>query len=469
MLNDARIGRLHELLISREITAEELITAVLDRVNTLETTLNAFITITPDQALADARAIDAQVARGDQIGPLAGIPIALKDNISTEGLRTTCASRMLEGYVPPFSALVYSRLRNAGAILIGKSNMDEFAMGTTGKSSYFGATPNPWDLERIPGGSSGACAASVSARQVCLGIGSDAGGSLRLPASYCGVVALKPTYGLVPTHGLAECAPSLEHLGPLTLDVTGCALAMQILTDGKDYSRYLGEDIRGLKIGIPVELLNGAEPEVRAEFDKAVRMLSDLGGVVEETTLPHSPQAPAGYFIISAAEAFSNLSNFDGVRFGYRTEAGNLQEMYRKTRCEGFGPDVRRRLVFGTLALSAGHYEEFYIRAQQVRTLVIQDFSQAFAKYDVLVCPTAPSIPPLASAGEDNLQMRIQENHTIPANLAGVPALSLPIGLVQGLPVGMQLIGPSLAEGALLQVAYALEQQIGFYRHAPKI
>lgn len=469
MLKDTRIGRLRELLINREMKAEELIADILDRVNTLETTLNAFITITPEQALADARAIDAQIARGDDIGPLAGIPYALKDNICTEEIRTTCASRMLENYVPPSSALVHSRLREAGAILIGKSNMDEFAMGTTGKSSYFGPTLNPWNLERIPGGSSGASAASVAARQVCLSIGSDAGGSLRVPASYCGVVGLKPTYGLVPTDGLVECAPSLEHLGPLTLDVTGCALALQVLTAGEDYTRDLGKDIRGLRIGIPAELLDGTDPEVRATFDKAVSLLTDLGAVVEETTLPHAPQASAAYFVISSAEAFSNLSNFDGVRFGHRAEAKHLQEMYRKTRYAGFGPDVRRRLIFGTLALSAGHYEEYYVRAQQVRTLVIRDFEEAFAQYDILVSPTAPTLPLPASAGEDNLEMRLQGKFAIPANLAGLPALSLPVGSAGELPVGMQLIGPSRSEGRLLQAAHALEQQTGFYRTAPKI
>lgn len=469
MLNDTRIGRLRELLIKREIKAEELIADVLERVNTLETTLNAFITITPEQALSDARTLDTRIARGDDVGPLAGIPYALKDNISTEGIRTTCASRMLDNYVPPFSAVVHSRLRDAGAILIGKSNMDEFAMGTTNKSSYYGPTPNPWDLERVPGGSSGASAASVAARQVCLSVASDAGGSLRLPASHCGVVGLKPTYGLIPTDGLIECAPSLEHLGPLTLDVTGCALALQVLTAGEDYTGYLGKGINGMKIGIPTELLIGAAPEVRAEFDKAVSILTDLGAVVEETTLPHSTKASAAYFIISTAEAFSNLANFDGVRFGHRAEAKHLQEMYRKTRYEGFGADVRRRLIFGTLALSAGHYEEYYVKAQQVRTLVLRDFEQAFTQYDILVSPTAPTLPPLSSAGEDNLEMRLQDNYTIPASLAGIPALSLPVAMAGGLPVGMQLIGPPRSEGRLLQAAHALEQQTGFYRNAPKI
>ncbi|MDP3045588.1 MAG: Asp-tRNA(Asn)/Glu-tRNA(Gln) amidotransferase subunit GatA [Bacillota bacterium] len=469
MLNDARIGRLHELLESRQISAEELITAVLERISTLETTLNAFITITPEQALADAQAVDASIARGEAIGPLAGIPVALKDNICTEGVRTTCGSRMLEHYVPPFSAVAYERLRQAGAVLVGKSNMDEFATGTTNKNSFFGATANPWSPDHIPGGSSGASAASVAARQVCLSIGSDAGGSVRVPAAHCGVVGLKPTYGLIPTDGLAECAPSLEHLGPLTLDVTGCALALQVLTAGEDYTAYLGRDIRGLRIGIPQEYLEQADPQVRSLFDSAVQMLTGLGAEVEETSLPHTQSAPASYFTISAAEAFSNLSNFDGVRFGHRAEARHLHEMYRKTRTEGFGPDLRRRLIFGTLALSADHYEEYYLNAQKIRTLVCRDFDQAFSKFDLLLTPTVPTPPPAASLGQDELEMRLQGRYAMPANLAGIPALSLPIGFAGELPVGLQLLAPSLGEGTLLSAAYALEQLVGFYRHAPKI
>lgn len=470
MLSDFRIGRLRELLQKREIKAEELVAEVLDRVKTLEPVLNAFITITPEQALSDARAVDARLDRGEDAGPLAGIPYALKDNISTEGVRTTCASRMLDGYVPPFSAVVHTRLREAGAILIGKSNMDELAMGGTGKSSYYGPTPNPWNRKHVPGGSSSASAASVAARQVCLSVGSDTGGSLRVPAAHCGVVTLKPTYGLIPTEGTVAYAPSMDTLGPLTLDVAGTASALQVLTAGADYSADLGGGIKGLKIGIATELLNEAAPEVRGAFDKAVFRLIALGAVVEETTLPHSTLAPAAYFIISTAEASSALAHLDGVRFGHRAQAEHLQEMYRKSRYEGFGPDVRRRLIFGALALSAAHYEEYFLRAQQARTLIIEDFNRVFAQYDLLISPTTPFLPPRLSVDTtDDLETRLQDNFVIPANLAGLPALSLPVGSAGGLPVGMQFIGPPRTEGKLLQAAHALELETGFYRNAPKI
>lgn len=469
MLSDFRVGRLRELLLKREIKAEELVAEVLDRVKTQEPVLNAFITITPEQALSEARAVDERLDRGEEVGPLAGIPYALKDNISTEGVRTTCASRMLDEYIPPFSAVVHTRLKDGGAILIGKSNMDELAMGGTGMSSFYGPTPNPWHLKHVPGGSSSASAASVAARQVCLSVGSDTGGSLRVPGAHCGVVALKPTYGLIPTDGAVEFAPSLDHLGPLTLDVAGAALALQVLSGGEDYTGALGKDIKGLKIGIPTELLEGATPRVRAAFDAAAAGLTARGATVEETTLPHAPLAPAAYFIISAAEASSALAHLDGVRFGHRAPAEHLQEMYLKSRSEGFGPDVRRRLIFGTLALSAGHYEEYYVRAQQARTLVIEDFNRAFGDYDLLVSPTTPTPPPSMSVEADALEIRLQDNYVIPANLAGLPALSLPVGLVGGLPVGMQLIGPARAENKVLRVAHALEQEIGFYRNAPEI
>lgn len=483
MLNDARIGRLRELLMAREFSAEELTNAVLDRVDALQESLNTFITVTPDVALADARAVDQKITVGEDPGPLAGIPVALKDNICTAGVRTTCASRMLEFFVPTFSAVAYERLRRAGAVLIGKLNMDEFGLGTTNRNSHFGPTPNPWDDTRLAGGSSGAAAVAVVTRQVCLALGSDIGGSVRLPAAYCGVVGLKPTYGLVPTHGLVECAPSLEHLGPLTVDVTGCAAALSVLAGsdpadplttgaaGEDYTAHLGRDIRGLAVGVPREYLSpDMDPEVRALFEKSLARLVDLGARVEETSLPHTACAAAAYFVISSAEAFSNLSNFDGVRFGHRAEARHLHEMYRRTRREGFSTEIRRRQVFGTLVLSTDHFEEFFVKAQKVRTLVRQDFDAAFAKFDLLAAPTAPTPPPpWADAELDGLAARLQDAALLPANLAGLPALSLPMGFAARLPAGLHLVGPAFGEGVLLRAAHALEQDISFYRHIPPI
>lgn len=483
MLNDARIGRLRELLMAREFSAEELTNAVLDRVGALHEPLNCFITVTADLALAAARAVDEKIAAGKDPGPLAGIPFAVKDNICTAGVRTTCASRMLELFVPPFSALAYERLRRAGAVPVGKLNLDEFGLGTTNRNSRFGPTPHPWDDSRLAGGSSGAAAVAVVTRQVCLALGSDAGGSVRLPAAYCGAVGLKPTYGLVPTHGLVECAPSLEHLGPLTVDVAGCAAALTALAGadpadplttgaaGGDYTAHLRQGVRGLAVGVPREYLAAdMDPEVRALFERCLARLSDLGARVEETSLPHTPHAVAAYFVISSAEAFSNLSNFDGVRFGHRAEARHLHEMYRRTRREGFSADLRRRQLFGTLVLSAGHFEEFFVKAQKVRTLVRQDFDAAFAKYDVLAAPTAPAPPPpWADAELDGLEARLQDAALAPANLAGLPALSLPMGFARRLPAGLHLVGPAFGEGVLLRAAHALEEDIGFYRHVPPI
>lgn len=481
MPNDVRIGRLHELLRSGETTAEKIVAAVLDRVTSLEATLNAFIILTPERALAEARAVDQRIARGEEIDPLAGIPVALADNICTEALRTTCASRMLGNFIPPFSAVVSNRLRQAGSVLIGKTNLDEFGMGTAG-IPVFGPVPNPWDPTRLSGWPGWAPAAVVAARQTALSIASDAGGALRRSAAGCGMVGLKPTYGLVPTHGLIEFAPSLDHLGPLTLDVTGCALALQAIagadaqdgfstgTAGEDYTGYLGRGVRGRRIGVPREYLPPeTHPEVRKAFEKSLDLLADLGAEVEEASLPHIPYAPAAHLVLASAEAFSNLSNFDGVRFGHRAEARHLHEMYRRTRHEGFGPEVRRRIVFGTLVLSADYFEDYFVKAQKVRTLVRRDFEQAFKRYDLLAAPTVP-VPATAASGNGGPpEMRPEDLTLVPANLAGIPALSLPVGFAEGLPVGLQLMGPPFGEGVLFSAGYALEQQTGFYRTTPPI
>lgn len=474
---------LSRLLAAREVSAVEATEAVLDRLEAVEPAVRAFVTVTPEEARAAARRVDEARARGEELGPLAGIPMAFKDNMCTRGVRTTCSSRILENFVPPYDATVVQRLQAAGTVMVGKTNLDEFAMGSSTENSAFFTTHNPWDLERVPGGSSGGSAAAVAADAAVFTLGSDTGGSIRQPASLCSVVGLKPTYGRVSRFGLVAFASSLDQIGPFTKDVTDCALVLNAIAgwdkrdstsapvEVPDYTRFLTQDIKGLKVGLPREYFaEGIDPDVKRVILDAVKVLESLGAVVEETSLPHTDYALPVYYILAPAEASSNLARFDGVRYGLRVDAPELVTMYEKTRSRGFGAEVRRRIIIGTYALSSGYYDAYYKKAQQVRTLIKQDFDQAFQKYDVLVTPTSPT--PAFRIGEkaDNpLQMYLSDICTIPVNLAGIPGLSIPCGFSRNLPVGLQLLAKPFAEGTLLKVAYAFEQSTEHHKKRPPL
>lgn len=477
-------GELHVLLADKEISATELTKAYLGRIQKLENKVQAFVTVTEDVALAQAAEVDVKIARGEKIGLLEGIPMALKDNMCTNGVRTTCSSKMLENFVPPYDATVAERLRQAGAVLLGKLNMDEFAMGSSNENSRFFPTRNPWDLERVPGGSSGGAVASVAADEAVFALGSDTGGSIRQPAAFCGVVGMKPTYGTVSRYGLIAFASSLDQVGPITKDVRDNAMVMNIIAghdakdstsvpyDKPDYTQFLVNDIKGLKIGVPREYFaKGMDPATAKVIEEAIETLKDLGAEIEECSMPHTEYAMPAYYLIAPAECSSNLARYDGVRYGYRaTEAEDILGMFKKTRAEGFGTEVKRRIMLGTYALSSGYYDAYYLKAQKVRTLIKQDFDQAFEKYDVLLSPTAPT--PAFKLGEksaDPLTMYLSDVCTVPVNLAGIPAISLPAGFVNGLPVGLQLMGKHFDEGTLYRVAYTFEQNTGFHKVKPNL
>ncbi|MCG3110672.1 MAG: Asp-tRNA(Asn)/Glu-tRNA(Gln) amidotransferase subunit GatA [Candidatus Manganitrophus sp. SB1] len=476
---------LHEALKKKSVSAKELVNAFYARIESVEKGVRAYNTLTQKEALAQADRIDQAIARGEAIGPLAGIPIALKDNLCLEGVRTTCSSKILDGYRPPYDATVVSRLKEAGVIFLGKTNMDEFAMGSSTENSAFEKTKNPWDLSRIPGGSSGGSAAAVAASEATAALGSDTGGSIRQPAACCGVVGLKPTYGRVSRYGLVAFASSLDQIGPLTKDVTDTATVMNVIggydrSDSTsadlpmpDLTRALRRDVRGMRLGVPKEyFIEGMDPEVEGSVAQAIETLKKLGAEVKEISLPHTEYAVATYYILATAEASSNLARYDGVRYGYRTpEARDLLEMYMKTRAEGFGPEVKRRIMLGTYALSAGYYDAYYKKAQQVRTLIKRDFDEAYQSVDVIVTPTAPT--PAFRFGEktaDPLQMYLSDIFTISVNLAGIPAISLPGGFSKGgLPIGLQILGRAFDEEGILRVAYTFEQETEFHTRRPSL
>jgi aspartyl-tRNA(Asn)/glutamyl-tRNA(Gln) amidotransferase subunit A len=482
-LYELPLHQLRAALAAGDVSAREVATAFLDRADEVDAAVRAFITRRPrEEVLAEADAVDAARSRGDVPGILAGIPVAVKDNICTAGVETTCASRILRGFVPPYDATAVVRLRQAGAILVGKTNMDEFAMGSSTEHSAFFPTANPWDLGRVPGGSSGGSAAVVAAGMAAAALGSDTGGSIRQPAAFCGVVGLKPTYGRVSRYGLVAFASSLDQIGPLCRDVTDAALVLGVIAgpDPHDatchpeappaFSEALVPDVRGMRIGVPRELLaEGVAPEVRSAVVAALDLLAEQGAEVEECSLPHVAYALDAYYVIAPSEASSNLARYDGVRFGWRAAAAeDYVGMYRRTRGEGFGPEVRRRIMLGTYALSAGYYEAYYDRAQRVRTLICREFAAAFQRFDVLVSPTAPTTA--FAFGEktgDPLAMYLSDVCTIPANLAGLPAVSVPCGFANGLPVGLQIMAPAFAEGVCLRVAYTFEQASDYHRRRP--
>jgi aspartyl-tRNA(Asn)/glutamyl-tRNA(Gln) amidotransferase subunit A len=480
-----RLG-LHELtalLSRREVSPLEVVEAFLARIAAHDPELNTYITVDEAGAVAQARDAEARLARGET-GPLLGAPLALKDILATKGLRTTCGSRILENYLPPFDATVCTRLRQAGAIFLGKVNLDEFAMGSSTENSAFGPTHNPWRRDCIPGGSSGGSAAAVAADLCTASLGSDTGGSIRQPASHCGVVGLKPTYGRVSRFGLVAYASSLDQIGPVTKEVRDAALILQAIAGHDprdstaapepvpDYAAALGKDIKGLKIGVPKEYFGeGLDPEVEAAVRAAHATLAGLGADIVEVSLPHTGYVVATYYIVAMAEASSNLARYDGVKYGFRAPGGNLLEMYAQTRTQGFGAEVRRRIMLGTYTLSAGYYDAYYRKASQVRTLFRRDFDRAFETCAVLATPVAPT--PAFRLGEktdDPLTMYLSDIFTLSANLAGIPGISLPAGLSrEGLPIGLQLLGPPFGEPQVLQVAHAFEQATDFHRRKPPL
>ncbi len=480
----ATIAALGARYRSGATTPTQVVETYLRRIEALDPKLRAYLTVIREVALAQAEAAAKRIKAGKPLGPLDGIPLAIKDVICTKGVRTTCGSKILDRFVPPYDATVMARLNAAGAVTLGKTNMDEFAMGSSTENSAFFPTHNPWDLERVPGGSSGGSAAAVAADLAAGALGSDTGGSIRQPASLCGIVGMKPTYGRVSRYGLVAFASSLDQIGPFAADVRGAALLLQAIaghdpldstsTDVPvpDYVAALGRGIEGLRVGIPSEyFIEGMDPEVERAVGTAIEALKGLGARTEKISLPTTDYALAAYYLIAPAEASSNLARYDGVKYGYRAPGSkDLIGMYGRTRAEGFGPEVKRRIMLGTYALGAGYYEAYYGKAQRARTLVRRDFQQAFERVDVIACSTAPSAAFKLGEKEDPLQMYLCDVFTIPVNLAGLPGLSLPCGFTQGgLPIGLQLIGRPFDEAMLLSAAHAYEQATAWHTRAPAL
>ena len=484
-LIDFSIKELHGLLTKREVSSVEVTKAYLDRIDEVDPKVRAFLIVTTDKALAQAEEADRRLSNSDGVTALTGIPLGIKDVICTRGVRTTCASKMLENFVPPYNATVIERLEANGAVMLGKLNMDEFAMGSSTENSAFHPTHNPWHLERIPGGSSGGSAASVAARTCAGSLGSDTGGSIRQPASHCGVVGLKPTYGRVPRYGLVAFASSLDQIGPIARDVTDCAMLLNVISghdprdstsaprDVPDYTRSLTPGLEDYTVGIPKEyFVSGLDPEVEQSVRHAISSLESQGAKIVEVSLPHTEYAVATYYIIAPVEASSNLSRYDGVKYGLRAPGfNNLMDMYKKTRSQGFGSEVKRRIMIGTYSLSAGYYDAYYKKASKVRTLIIRDFKKVFAQCDVIAAPIAPTTAfELGEKIDDPLQMYLSDIFTIPVNLAGIPGISVPCGMSgDGLPIGLQLMANHFEEPKLLTVAFNLELAIGRCENWPAL
>ena len=473
------ISEASEQLRRRSISAVELTRAHLDRIEQVEGNVRAFVTVTESEAMRAAEHVDRQRAEGAKLGPLAGIPIAIKDVISTKGVRTTCSSRILEHYIPPYDATVMTRLRDAQAIMLGKTNMDEFAMGSSTENSAFFPTRNPWDIARVPGGSSGGSAAAVAAGEAMAALGSDTGGSVRQPGALTNTVALKPTYGRVSRFGLIAFASSLDQIGPFTRSARDMALMMQAIaghdpldatsvnTPTPDYNAALTGDIKGLRIGVPSEyFVEGTDPGVRAVVEQAIETLKSLGAEVGECSLPHTSYGVAAYYIIAPAECSANLARYDGVKYGFSSKQvkGSLIDYMSETREAGFGPEVKRRIMLGAYALSSGYYDAYYLKAEKVRTLIKQDFDRAFEKFDALISPTSPTVAfKIGEKISDPYAMYLNDVFTIPANLAGTSGLSMPGGFSEGLPVGVQLLGPAFGEPMLLRIADAFQQVTDYH------
>ncbi|MCK3894194.1 Asp-tRNA(Asn)/Glu-tRNA(Gln) amidotransferase subunit GatA [Streptococcus suis] len=480
--NNKTIDELHDLLVKKEISAVELTKATLEDIKSREGAVDAFLTITEDAALAQAAALDENGIDAENV--MAGIPLAVKDNISTKGILTTAASKMLYNYEPIFDATSVSQAYAKDMIVVGKTNMDEFAMGGSNENSAFKPTKNAWDQTKVPGGSSGGSAAAVAAGQVRLSLGSDTGGSIRQPAAFNGIVGMKPTYGTVSRFGLIAFGSSLDQIGPFSQTVKENAQLLNVISghDVKDatstineiadFTSKIGQDIKGMKIALPKEYMGeGIDPQVKETILKAAKHLESLGAIIEEVSLPHSKYGVAVYYIIASSEASSNLQRFDGIRYGFRAEdATNLEEIYVKTRSQGFGEEVKRRIMLGTFSLSSGYYDAYFKKAGQVRTLIIQDFEKVFADYDLILGPTAPTVAfGLDTLNHDPVAMYLADLLTIPVNLAGLPGISIPAGFVEGLPVGLQLIGPKYSEETIYQVAAAFEATTDYHKQQPVI
>jgi len=482
-LYELTIHQAHELLRQRQISSVELTRAVLERVARVDDRIRAYLRLTPETALAEAAEADRRRAQGED-HPLLGIPLAIKDVLCTKGLETTCGSRILQGFKPPYDATVVAKLRRAGSVILGKTNTDEFAMGSSTENSAYFTTHNPWDLGRVPGGSSGGSAAAVAA-DACLGaLGTDTGGSVRQPAAFCGVVGLKPTYGRVSRYGLVAFASSLDQVGPLTKDVTDSAILLGTIAGHDprdatsadlpvpDYTATLGLGVKGMRLGVPREYFAaGMQPEVEQAVRGALEIWASLGAEIVEVSLPHTEYALPVYYLLAPAEASANLARYDGVRYGFsHPGAEDIWDMYRRTRQEGFGAEVKRRIMLGTYALSAGYYDAYYLKAQKVRTLIKQDFDRAFAQCDALIAPTTPTTAfRIGEKVQDPLQMYLSDIFTLSLNLAGVCGISIPCGFANGLPVGVQVLGDAYAEETILRVAYAYEQATTWHRRTPPL
>lgn len=467
---------------AKEVTVEEAVGAALAAIEKREKTVHSFVTVDKEGALKRAREVQKQLNAGELQGPLAGVPVAVKDNLCTKGVRTTCASNMLHNFVPTYSAEAVINLEKAGAVILGKTNMDEFAMGSTTETSAFGTTKNPWNTAHVPGGSSGGSCAAVAAEECSYALGSDTGGSIRQPSSFCGVTGIKPTYGTVSRYGLIAYGSSLDQIGPIAKDVTDCAAILEVISsyDKKDstsikrddcrFTKALVDDVTGMKIGIPRDYFGaGLDPEVKKAVLYAAEVLKDKGAVIEEFDLSLTEYAIPAYYVIACAEASSNLARFDGVKYGYRTkDYEGLHNMYKKTRSEGFGAEVKRRIMLGSFVLSSGYYDAYYLKALRTKALIKQAFDRAFETYDVILGPTAPTTAPkLGASLSDPLKMYLGDIYTISANLAGLPGISLPCGKDnRGLPIGLQLLGNCFKENNIIQAAYAFEQTRN-YEHSP--
>jgi len=480
---DLTIHHAHQLLKSREVSSVELAEAALERIALVEKKVHAFVTVTEDEALRQAQQADERIGSGD-FHPLTGVPVLIKDNMCTKGIRTTCSSRMLENFIPPYDATVVEKLRDAGMVMVGKGNMDEFAMGSSNEHSAFFVTSNPWDLGRVPGGSSGGPAVGVATGEAIYALGSDTGGSIRQPAGFCSIVGLKPTYGRVSRFGLVAFASSLDQIGPMTKDVTDSALVMNVIAgyDPRDstsvdypvpdYTKSLIPDLKGLKLGVPKEyFIEGMQRGVKEVMRTAIAKLEELGATVDwEVSLPHTKYALAAYYIIAPSEAMANLARYDGVKYGFSYNGESMWDAMEKTRQFGFGPEVKRRIILGTYALSAGYYDAYYLKAQKVRTLIRREFEQAFERYDALITPTSPTVPfNIGEKVDDPLQMYLSDVCTLPINIAGIPGLSVPAGFCDGLPVGMQILGKPFSEEMLFRIGFAYEQATCWGEQRPPV
>ena len=480
-ITELTVCELQEKLKNKELSVTEITKAYTNRIEEKEKDVQAFVTTLTEEANKKAQEVEAKINNGEITGKFAGIPIGIKDNICTKGVKTTCSSKMLENFVSPYDATVMDKLNSENLINLGKLNMDEFAMGGSTEYSYFKKTRNPWNLNKVPGGSSGGSAAAVASRMVPWALGSDTGGSIRQPASFCGVVGLKPTYGLVSRYGLVAFASSLDQIGPITKDVRDCATLLNLIAghdekdttsieiEKKDYTKALKNDVKGLKIAVPKEFFGeGINAEVKATLEKAIETYKELGAEVEEISLDVAKYSLATYYIIACAEASSNLGRFDGIRYTYRTpEFKNLRDLYKKSRSEGFGEEVKRRIILGTYVLSSGYYDAYYKKAQKVRTFIKQEFERLFKVYDVLITPTSPTVAyEIGTRSTNPLEMYLADLCTVSVNIAGLPGISIPCGVdKKGLPIGMQIIGKSFDEETILKAAYAAEQKLEFRKY----